>query len=156
MASGILAQNGEKKGFTVIPKKPKKPKQVKLSTLVDKADKLASVYVRMKFSDYAGNIVCITCEKYLPWKEAHNAHYIERKFVNTRWHEMNLAPACAGCNMFNKEFHKRQYTFYMLDKYGREAVEELKELGRKVVSPTQKRLLAENAITYYTEAIKSL
>ena len=51
---------------------------------------------------------------------------------------------------------KRQYTFYMLDKYGREAVEQLKDLGRKVVSPTQKRLLAENAITYYTEAVKSL
>lgn len=140
----------------MIPKRKPKIKTPKLSTIVTKADTVCSIYIRMKYADHTGAITCITCGKYLPWKEAHNAHYVERKFVNTRWHEMNLAPACAGCNMFNKEFHKRQYTFYMLDKYGREAVEELKELGRKVVSPTQKRFLAEDAISYYTEAIKSL
>lgn len=140
----------------MIPKRKPKIKVPKLSTLVDKADKVCSIFIRMNYSDSDGLITCITCGKRLHWKEAHNAHYVERKFVNTRWHEMNLAPACAGCNMFNKEFHKRQYTFYMLDKYGREAVEQLKDLGRKVVSPTQKRLLAENAITYYTEAVKSL
>lgn len=129
---------------------------MKLSTLQIKADKAASDYIRMKYADHAGCITCITCGKYLYWKEAHCAHYIERKHMETRWLEENLHPACSGCNAFNKEFHKRKYTLFIIDTYGRDKVEELEILGKKVVSPTRKRQLAEEALAYYTQAAKEL
>ncbi len=128
----------------------------KLSTLVDKADKLASIYIRMKASDHTGCITCITCGKYLEWKDAHCAHYIERGKVETRWLEGNLHAACAGCNAFRKEFHKRRYTVFILDTYGREFLDELERLSKIVVSPSRKRQLAEEAIEYYREAVKTL
>ena len=107
----------------MIPKRKPKIKTPKLSTIVTKADTVCSIYIRMKYADHTGAITCITCGKYLPWKEAHNAHFIERGRIATRWVEINLHPACSGCNMFNKERHKREYTLYMLDHYGREAID---------------------------------
>ena len=140
----------------MIPKKPKKPKTPKLSSIVNKADTVCSVYVRMKFSDYAGCITCITCGKYLPWKEAHNAHWIERGKYGVRWNEYNVHPACSGCNVFNKQFHDREYGIYMLDHYGREKMDELRKEARRLLKPSEKRDLALEAIDRFTEAIKAL
>ena len=140
----------------MIPKKKPKIKTPKLSTLVDKADKVCSIYIRMKYSDHAGYIECCTCKKPIRWQDAHCAHYIERGKYRTRWREENLHPACPGCNVFNKEFHKREYSFYMLDMYGRDLVEELKADAKRLISPSEKRQLALEAITYYQEAVKSL
>ncbi len=128
----------------------------KLSTLVHDADRATSEYIRMKYSDFAGNVTCITCGKYLPWKDAHCAHYIERGRIETRWLEENLHPACSGCNVFMKERHKRRYTLFIIDTYGREKVKELEALEKIVVSPSRKRQLAEEAIEYYREAVKTL
>lgn len=130
--------------------------RAKLSTLVDKADKAASTYIRLKYADHAGCITCITCGKYLAWKDAHCAHYIERGKIETRWLEENLHPACSGCNVFMKERHKRRYTLFIIDTYGRDKVEELEALEKIVVSPSRKRQLAEEAIQYYQEAARAL
>ena len=140
--------------FALKPLKPRKcrPKQPKLSTLIDKADDAASLYIRQKFADFAGNVTCCTCGKYLPWKESQCAHYMERGFKALRWVEENMHPACVSCNFYRKEFHKREYTLYMIDMYGREKIAEFKELSRRVLSGSQVRQLAEEAIAYYTEA----
>lgn len=142
------------------PKRPKpckcKPKRAKLSTLIDKADAITSQYIRQKFADFSGNVICITCGKVLRWQDMHCAHYIERGKKATRWLEENLKPACCGCNTFNKEFHMREYTLYMIDMYGREKIDELKELAKQLLSAGQVRQLAEEAIEYYTGALKAL
>ena len=130
--------------------------KAKLSTLQDKADKVTSIYIRMKYADHTGCIQCITCGKHLRWQDAHCAHYIERGKMETRWLEENLHPACAGCNAFNKEFHKREYSLFMIDTYGRDKVDELKRLSRIVVSPSRKRELAEEAFIYYRDAVHNL
>ena len=44
----------------------------------------------------------------------------------------------------------------MLDMYGRDLVEELKADAKRLISPSEKRQLALEAITYYQEAVKSL
>lgn len=131
-------------------------KRISLPGLVDKADRVTSEYIRRKFADHAGNISCCTCGKVLPWKESHTAHYIERGKVLTRWLEENLHPACPSCNVYRKEFHKRNYTLYMIDLYGRAFIDELNEMARKVVSPSQKRQLAEEAIEYYGGKLKEM
>jgi hypothetical protein len=68
--------------------------------------------------------------------------------------ETNLHPACPGCNVFNKERHKRRYTTYILDYYGREELDELERLEKIVVSPTRKRQLAEEALAYAKHWLK--
>ena len=131
-----------------------KPKRKSLPSLIRKADELASLRVRQKFADHAGNVVCCTCKKVLHWKESHCAHYIERGNKATRWLEENLHPACPGCNVFHKEFHKREYTLYMIDIHGREFIDELKRMAAQVLSPSRVRQLAEEAIDYYGNALK--
>src|SRR5512139_4239251 len=86
-----------------------KKKKAKLSTLVDKADKLASQYIRQKYADHAGKVTCISCGTVLHWKDAHCAHFIERGKKATRWLEENLHPGDASCNVYRKEFHMREY-----------------------------------------------
>ena len=140
----------------MIPKKKPKPKRPSLPTLIDKADKLTSQYIRQKFADFAGNVVCVSCKKVLHWKEAHCAHFIGRGKKLTRWLEENLNPACCGCNAFNKEFHMREYTLYMEDMHGRKFVDELREMERQVIPASQVRRLAEEAIDYYGAAIYKL
>lgn len=132
-----------------------KKKKAKLSTLVDKADKLASQYIRQKYADHAGNVTCISCDTVLPWKDSHCAHYIDRAKKATRWLEENLHPACCGCNSFNKQFHMREYTLKMVDMYGRSFVDELREMVKKPLSQVDVRKLAEEAIEYYGNISKS-
>ena len=131
-----------------------KSKRTKLSTLIDKADKLTSLYIRQKFADDNGNVQCISCDTVLPWQELHCAHYIGRAAKATRWLEENLHPACPRCNYFNKEYHMREYTLKMIDLYGREFVNALRIIGKNTLSPTEVRVLAEEAIEYYSMKLK--
>lgn len=124
----------------------KRPKQPKLTNLIEKADRITSNYIRQKHADINGNIKCISCDTVLPWKESHCAHYIGRASKATRWMEENLRPACPSCNVYRKEFHMREYTLKMIDFYGRDFVDELRGLARKVMPASQVRALAETAI----------
>ncbi len=133
----------------------RKPKR-KLSSLIAKADEVTSEFIRRKYADSEGNVTCVTCPKVLHWKDSHCAHYIERAAKMTRWLEENLRPACPSCNVFRKEAHKREYTLVMHDCYGREFIEELKKMGKMVLTPSKVRELAEEAIAYYEQRLKEL
>jgi hypothetical protein len=133
-----------------------KPKKAKLSTLIAKADTLASRYVRLKYSDHAGMVKCVSCETVIHWKDAHCAHFIERGKKATRWTEENLHPACPSCNVYRKEHHMREYTLAIVDLYGREKIDEFREAAKAVLSASQVRQLAEEAIEYYSEALKAI
>lgn len=129
--------------------KLKKPKKPSLPSLIRKADTVTSEYIRRKYADSNGFLTCVTCGQKLHWKDAHCAHYIERAAKATRWLEENLHPACPSCNVFRKEFHKREYTLAIIDMYGREKIDEFKRLASQVLSASQVRALAEEAIAYY-------
>lgn len=140
---------------TRVRKKPK-PKKAKLSTLITKADTLTSQYIRQKYADHAGMVTCISCPTVLHWKDMHCAHFIERGKKATRWLEENLHPACPSCNVYRKESHMREYTLAIVDLYGREKIDEFRSMAQNVISASQVRQLAEDAITYYSEALKAL
>lgn len=130
----------------MIIKKKTKTKQQKLTTLIDKADKITSQYIRYKHADINGNVKCISCDTVIHWKDSHCAHYIGRASKATRWMEENLRPACPSCNVYRKEFHMREYTLKMIDFYGREFVDDLRALSKKVLTASEVRRLAETAI----------
>jgi len=127
-----------------------------LPSLKTKADTITSQYIRQKYADHAGNVKCCTCQTVKHWKEMHCAHYVERGKTAVRWEEENLHPACPSCNVYRKEYHKREYTLYMIDMYGREKIDELNKEGRRVLKASEVRQLAEEAIDYYTRSIKDL
>lgn len=130
--------------------------RTKLSTLKDKADKLASLYIRQKHADHAGNVRCVSCSTVLPWKEMHCAHFVERGKMALRWVEENLHPACPSCNVFRKEHHMREYTVAMIDLYGRDEVDRMREEARRTLSASEVRRLAEEAIEYYGKELEAI
>jgi 5-methylcytosine-specific restriction endonuclease McrA len=131
-------------------------KRQKLSTLQDKADKAMSVYIRMKYADCDGNVKCVSCGKVVPWKESDCGHFIPKsRGAAVRWIEENCHPECHGCNRFSHS-HLIGYTLYMVDMYGREKIEELEQMARKVLSASEKRRLAEEAFEYYKRALNDL
>ena len=74
-------------------------KKTKRKKLVDKLDKVFSIYIRRR---YAKNDVaeCFTCGKKDHWKKLQNGHFQSRKHYATRWDEQNCQVQCAGCNVF--------------------------------------------------------
>ena len=85
-----------------------------LSRLVDKADKVFSVFIRKRdtveglyVQDNEGNSIpcgyCITCNKVTPTESkitGHCGHFIPRGCKLTRFNEQNCALQCAGCNTY--------------------------------------------------------
>lgn len=140
----------------MIPKKKPKPKLPSLTSLITKADNLTSRYIRQKYADEHGMVKCCSCETVLHWKGMHCAHWVGRSAKAVRWDERNLAPACPACNVYRKEAHSREYTLFQLDRYGREGIEEIKADSRKVLRGTEVRMLAEEAIEYYSTQLKGL
>lgn len=136
--------------------KATKKKRDSLASLIRKADIVTSQYIRQKYADSTGVVKCVTCDTKLHWSQSHCAHFMERANKATRWLEENLHPACPSCNVFRKEYHKREYTLFIIDMYGREKIDEFKSLARRVLSSSQVRFLAEEAIKYYSAQLKEL
>ena len=82
-------------------------KKTKRKKLVDKLDKVFSIYIRRR---YAKNDIaeCFTCGKQDHWKKLQNGHFQSRKHYSTRWHERNCQVQCASCNVFR---YGEQYKF---------------------------------------------
>ena len=82
-------------------------KRTQRKKLVDKLDKVFSIYIRRRF---ANNDIaqCFTCGKQDHWKKLQNGHFQSRKHYSTRWHERNCQVQCAGCNVFR---YGEQYKF---------------------------------------------
>ena len=82
-------------------------KRTQRKKLVDKLDKVFSIYIRRRF---ANNDIaeCFTCGKQDNWKKLQNGHFQSRKHYSTRWHEQNCQVQCSGCNVFR---YGEQYKF---------------------------------------------
>ena len=121
-------------------------------SLVEKLDKIFSIYIRRK--DAIDNIAtCVTCGKKDHWSKLQNGHWASRKHYNTRWDETNCHVQCAGCNVFRAgEIYL--YTKYLCSKYGNNFPEELYLKSHKTVKFADIDLI--ELIDYYTEKVNTL
>ena len=100
-------------------------KKVTRKSLVEKLDKVFSIYIRRR---YAINDIakCVTCGKKDHWSKLQNGHFMSRKHLSTRWNEDNCQVQCAGCNVFR---YGEQYLYsqYLGDKLAQELYIKSKE-----------------------------
>ena len=127
-------------------------KRTKRKKLVDKLDKIFSVYIRLR---EAKNEVaeCFTCGKQDHYKKLQNGHFQSRKHYSTRWDEINCQVQCSGCNVFR---YGEQYKFAVnLDKkYGKGTAEAMHLKSKQTVKLDNYDL--ELLITKYDNLVKDL
>jgi hypothetical protein len=118
-------------------------KKVSRKSLVEKLDKVFSIYIRRR---YAINDIakCVTCGKQDNWKSLQCGHFMSRKHLSTRWNEDNCQVQCAGCNVFR---YGEQYKFslYLGDKLS----EQLHIQSKQICKFTDVEL--QEKIDYYTQ-----
>jgi hypothetical protein len=81
-------------------------------------------YIRLRDA-VNGYITCVTCGDVIHWKEANAGHFKHGlDFVEDNQHGQ-----CVKCNLYNSGRLDR-YAIYILDRYGRERVDELEFMSR--------------------------
>ena len=93
-----------------------------------KALKTLQKLARISAADDNGYCKCVSCGKVDHYKNMDGGHFIP-KGSSSRWalNEQNVHPQCKGCNGFGMKHGsaEAQYTIWMLDWYGKDAVEHM-------------------------------
>ena len=108
---------------------------------VDKVAKDLQRLVRMKAADKDGFCRCVSCGVLKHWKEMDGGHFISRSKLATKLETTNVHPQCKRCNGFSTSTTVLDYRDYMLEMYGKEWVEWLREESRKIKKWTRQELL---------------
>jgi hypothetical protein len=118
-------------------------KKVSRKSLVEKLDKVFSIYIRRR---YAINDIakCVTCGKKDHWSKLQCGHFMSRKHLSTRWNEDNCQVQCAGCNVFR---YGEQYKFSLY--LGNKLSEQLHIQSKQICKFTDVEL--QEKIDYYTK-----
>lgn len=128
-------------------------KKPTLKSLKNKAWKTFSEWVRRRDADEGGTTRCVTCRTPIFWKEAHAGHFVPGRTNSVLFHPDITNPQCPICNLWRGGAY-HEYMLFMLDKYGREKVEEFMSLRRQVVKLNRCDL--EEIIAKYKGKIEEL
>jgi hypothetical protein len=128
-------------------------KRLSISQLTKKLDTYFSLYVRLKNSNEHGMVKCFTCDGVHHYKAIQNGHFQSRRFMSTRFSEINCAPQCYACNVgmsgMQYEFGKR------IDKlHGEGAADHTVKKAKEVRKFTTEEML--EMIEYYKSKVDSL
>lgn len=122
-------------------------------TLIARADKVFSEYIRRRYADANGIVECYTCGKKDFWKSMDAGHFQSRKHYATRWNETNVQVQCKACNVFR---YGEQYKYGInLDaRVGKGTAEMLLNLSRRIMKYTDVELI--ELIDYYKKKLAKL
>ena len=128
-------------------------KKKTISKLKKELDKWFSFYVRLRAADNNGNNQCCTCGKVDNWRNLQCGHFVSRRYLATRFHELNCFPQCVRCNIFK---NGEQWKFgQFLDRNIEEGIsEELVILGHTILKITRPEY--EEKIVYYKSLVEKL
>jgi endogenous inhibitor of DNA gyrase (YacG/DUF329 family) len=122
-------------------------KKVSRKSLVEKLDKVFSLYIRQR---YAVNEIaeCYTCGKKEHWKKQHAGHFASRRHYSTRWNEYNVQVQCPSCNIWQQGM-QFQFGKNLCLQYGDNFADELMIQSQKTCKFTDVEL--QEKIDYYTQ-----
>ena len=128
-------------------------KKPTLKSLKNKAWKLMSEWVRRRDADEGGTTRCVTCRAPIYWKEAQAGHFVGGRTNAVLFHPDLVHVQCYVCNCI-RHGNYAAYTLFMLDRYGREKVEEFLALKHKTVKLTRSDL--EELIADFIQKLEEL
>lgn len=103
-------------------------------TSINEADKIFSLYIRNRGANFGYNH-CFTCGVYLPVEDLQCGHFRSRRFIATRWHQLNCWPQCNRCNVElggNLDLYEKK----LRSSFGDEAIDALYDLSRSHIKMT--------------------
>lgn len=103
-------------------------------SLVKKIDYAFKRYIRLRDTEN-GVFKCCSCGTYKPYAQADGGHFINVRWMPTRWREDNVHGQCSSCNRFD-EGNAAGYALFMIDKYGKKHVDYLLALSRETARYT--------------------
>jgi len=119
----------------------------------DKLDRIFSEYIRLRDSDIHGIGRCISCGKFVHWKDADCGHFVKRQYMSLRYSEENCNLQCRYCNYF-LQGNDYNYFLGLEKKYGEGITKKLMMAKNSTMKFTQFEI---NELTkYYGEKVKQL
>lgn len=115
-------------------------------------DRIFSRYIRLRDTQ-DGYGKCCSCSKIITYEEGDAGHFINRRWLATRWREDNVFLQCRPCNRFD-EGNMAGYGIFMLNKFGQSHLEYLLALKSENVRYTQYDM--ELMISEYKKKVKEL
>jgi hypothetical protein len=111
-----------------------------LSQAKKTADKWFSLYIRLRDSNPNGTATCITCDKVDEWRTFDCGHFQSRRYLSTRYEEMNAHSQCVGCNQWGSgEQYKHGLAIDML--YGEGTAQELEQKARSLTKMNKNEVM---------------
>ena len=87
--------------------------------------------VRLKASNNRGFSRCVSCNKWVYFKNCDGGHYLSRRHLRLKLYEENIHVQCKGCNMrMGCPTVHDEYRTYMYDMYGVRRVKAMKRLTK--------------------------
>lgn len=94
---------------------------------LDVADNEFSLLMRVYYATEEGMVRCVTCGELMEWRGtgiAHWGHYVERRYLWTRWDVNNGGVQCESCNCFGGGM-RAQMRAALVARHGIEEVERI-------------------------------
>lgn len=94
--------------------------------------RLFSLWIRQKDADENGIVRCATCNGFRHWRYLDAGHFMSRRHMSTKFHELNVHPQCKQCNGpgAGEQFKMGQY---IDEKFGPGTADKIKDLSRQTV-----------------------
>jgi len=113
----------KKEKVVKVREKKKAVKNKKLfsnTELLKVADRVFSLYIRLRDTNDDGFGICCSSGRYTDWSQIQNGHYISRKYMKYRFSEINCNGQSAMDNV-RLSGNIVEYRRFMIEKYGVEA-----------------------------------
>ena len=124
-----------------------------LSRIKKKAWTEYSRYIRLKYADKNGYVMCITCGTIKHWKKLQAGHLLDGRCNSILFEEAITFPQCYGCNCM-KSGNKEVFIPWFIDTYGRDFYEKMRRQKNKTVKFSYSDL--EEKYEHYKKLAKEL
>jgi hypothetical protein len=99
---------------------------------------------------------CVTCDRSYPMAKLQAGHFVPGRHESVLFEETNCHAQCQGCNIF-KSGNLIPYFEFMLEKYGIEEINRLRDLDKKIVHLKTQDFLAirDKYVTKFGELLNT-